>query len=398
MEAKHPLPIYLDHHSTTPLDPLVLEEMLPYLRENFGNPSSTSHIYGRMAARAVEKARRRVAALIGASPDEIIFTASATEANNLAVKGVMAAHAGGSKRLIVSAMEHSSVMEAGRRLRKSGFECEVLPVPSTGLLDPDVVASALRRPATLVSVIHAGNEVGVIQDVEAIAAICRERGALFHSDAAQSVAYALPDVRRIDADLLTLSSHKIYGPKGAGALWVRNRRPSIALEALLDGGGQERGLRSGTLDTAAIAGFGKAAEIALREGEDDARRIARLRDLLKSILERMPGLVFPGAGQPRLPGNLNVSVPHVQASAIMSAMPGVAVSSTSACSSEAGTSRILRALGLERHVASGTLRFGLGRFTTEDEVRVAAALFEKAVDSVRSASGLGQEESDRQFG
>ncbi|GGG48708.1 cysteine desulfurase IscS [Caldovatus sediminis] len=374
-------PVYLDNHATTPVDPRVLAAMRPWWEENFANPASVEHALGRAAEAAVEEARAQVAALIGAEAREIVFTSGATEANNLAIKGAArfaAAQGDERKRIITLATEHKCVLESVRDLAAEGFEPVVLPVQADGLLDLDRLRAALAgAPTLLVSVMAVNNEIGVIQDLAAIGAIAKEAGALFHTDAAQAAGRIPLEVEAIRADLLSLSGHKIYGPKGIGALYVR-RRPRVRLAPLFSGGGQERGLRSGTLPAPLAVGFGEAARIAAAEGMLDAGRIAGQRDrFLAALRAEVPGIALNGHPERRVAGNLNLTFPGpVSAQAIMAAAPAVCVSTGSACSSaEVEPSYVLRAIGLPEERARATLRIGIGRFTSPADVdRAAAAL------------------------
>ena len=373
-------PIYLDNHATTPVDPRVLAAMRPWWEENFANPHSVEHTMGRAAEEAVEQARAALAALIGAEAREIILTSGATESNNLAIKGAarFAAGQGTDRRRIVTlATEHKCVLESIRDLAAEGFEPLVLPVAPDGLLDLDRLAEAVDDRTLLVSVMAVNNEIGVVQDLAAIGAIAKAAGALFHTDAAQGCGRIALDVEEIRADLLSISGHKIYGPKGIGALYVR-RRPRVRLAPLFSGGGQERGFRSGTLAAPLVVGFGEAARIAAIEGTLDAGRIAGQRDVVLRALEAaVPGLRLNGHRERRVAGNLNLTFPGpVDAQAIMAASPDVCVSTGSACSSAAvEPSYVLRALGIPEAAARATLRIGIGRFTSPaDAERAAAAL------------------------
>ncbi|MCX7931859.1 MAG: aminotransferase class V-fold PLP-dependent enzyme [Rhodovarius sp.] len=385
-------PIYLDHHATTPLDPRVRAAMRPWWEENFANPASIEHSLGRAAAEAVEQARAQVAALIGADPREIIFTSGATEANNLAIKGAARfAGTAGPRRIITLATEHKCVLESVRDLAREGFEPVILPVQPDGLLDLDRLREALAVPTLLVSVMAAHNEIGVIQDLAAIGALVKEAGAAFHVDAAQAAGRMELDVEAIQADLLSLSAHKMYGPKGVGALYVR-RRPRMRLAPLFSGGGQERGLRSGTLPAPLIIGMGEAARLAAAEGALDSARIAAQRDLLLGILQaRIPGLRLNGHPSRRVAGNLNLTFPGgIPAQAIMAEAPGLCLSTGSACSSaEIEPSYVLRAIGLDERAARATLRLGLGRFTAPAEAEQAGHLladaWERAAAAARAA-------------
>ena len=381
------MPIYLDNQSSTQLDPRVLEAMLPYFTEQFGNPHSTSHAYGRTAAEAIEQARNDVAALINADPRELIFTSGATESNNLAIKG--AAHFArlhprtGQPRdhIVTLATEHKCVLESCAQLEREGFHITYLPVEPDGLVSLDGLAAALSERTLLVSVMAAHNEIGVIQPLAEIGAVCRSKGALFHSDAAQAFGKIPLDVQAMQIDLLSISSHKVYGPKGVGVLYVR-RRPRVRLLPLIDGGGQERGLRSGTLPTPLCVGIGRAAAIAAAEMTDEAARVRRLRDRLQAgLARRVPGLRLNGDVERRLPGSLNFLFPGIAAGTLIEACPGIAISTGSACTSASvEPSYVLRALGLSEADADSTIRIRLGRFTTSEEV-------DFAIDALAAAAG-----------
>ncbi|HUC17764.1 MAG TPA: aminotransferase class V-fold PLP-dependent enzyme [Acetobacteraceae bacterium] len=369
-------PIYLDNQATTPCDPRVLEAMLPWFAERFGNPSSVEHAFGRDAEAAVEEARGFVAALIGAAASEIVFTSGATESNNLAIKGAarFARSVGDSRRRIITvATEHKCVLESMRDLGQEGFAPVFLPVGADGLLDPEALGAALADPTLLVSVMAVNNETGVIQDIPALAAMAHAAGTLFHTDAAQAGGKIPIDVRAWDIDLLSLSGHKIYGPKGVGALFVR-RRPRVRLTPLFSGGGQERGLRSGTLPAPLVVGLGEAARLALAECEEDRARITTLRTrLLAALSAAVPGLRVNGAPNARIAGNLNLTFPEATAARLMEAAPDLCVSTGSACSSAAiEPSYVLRAMGLSTEEAGRTLRIGIGRFTSAADVDFAA--------------------------
>jgi len=374
-------PLYLDHHATTPPDPRVLAAMRPWWEENFANPGSVEHAMGRAAAEAVELAREQVAELIGADAKEIVLTSGATEANNIAIKGAARfAGAEGPRRVITLATEHKCVLETVRDLASEGFEPVVLPVGGDGLLDIDLLREALRTPTLLVSVMAVNNEIGVIQDLAAIGAMVKEAGAALHVDAAQAAGRIALDVAEIGADLLSLSGHKMYGPKGVGALYVR-RRPRMRVAPLFSGGGQERGLRSGTLAAPLVVGMGEAARIAAAEGLLDSGRIAGQREVLwQALSARVPGIRINGHAEQRVSGNLNITFPGgVDAQALMAAAPGLCVSTGSACSSaEVEPSYVLRAIGLDERDARATLRLGLGRFTSPAEAAQAAELLAEA--------------------
>ncbi len=366
--------IYLDNQSTTPCDPRVVAAMLPFFTTRFGNAHSAEHAMGRDAEDAVEGARAQLAALIGAEPREVVFTSGATEANNLAIKGAarFAAAQGSLRRQVVTLVtEHKCVLESVADLGAEGFEAVVLPVAADGRVDPALLQAALAKPTLLVSIMAANNETGVLQDLPALAAISREAGALFHTDAAQALGKVPFDVAGID--LASFSAHKLYGPKGIGALYVR-RRPRARLLPLLSGGGQERGLRSGTLPTPLAVGFGEACRLAGLEMAEEAVRLAALRNrLLAGLQGRLPGLRVNGSLTHRLPGNLNVTLPHTDALTAMRAAPELCVSTGSACASaEVAPSYVLTAMGLSAAEASRSLRLGLGRFTSPAEVDFAA--------------------------
>lgn len=382
MNARPNQPIYLDNQATTQCDPRVLAAMLPWFTENFANPHSVEHVMGRGAEAAVEVARDQVAGLIGAESREIVFTSGATESNNIAIKGA-ARHArrmGDARRRIVTvATEHKCVLESVADLEEEGFEPFVLPVGSDGLLDPDRLRAALGTPTLLVSVMAVNNETGVIQDIATLADLAHQAGALLHTDAAQAAGKIPIDVRALGIDLLSLSGHKLYGPKGVGALYVR-RRPRVRLAPLFSGGGQERGLRSGTLPAPLLVGLGEACRHAAAEMHTEAERIADLRDRLLAVLgQALPGISINGSVTARIPGNLNLTFPTATATAMLGALPDLCVSTGSACSSaEVEPSYVLRALGLSPAAAARTLRIGIGRFTSAADVDTAAALLVQA--------------------
>jgi cysteine desulfurase len=380
------VPIYMDCHSTTPVDPRVLEAMLPYFTERFGNAASRSHAFGWRAEEAVEEARAEVAALVGATPREIVWTSGATESDNLAVKGAARFHAARGRHLVTTAIEHKAVLDSVRALEREGFRATVVPVGADGIVDPDAVRAAIRPETVLVSVIHANNEVGTVQPIEAIGRATRERGVLFHVDAAQSAGRIPVDVERANVDLLSLSAHKLYGPKGVGALYVR-RRPRARIEPQMDGGGHERGYRSGTLNVPGIVGFGRAAAIAREELPAEAERLLALRERLRRAVEGIERVRVNGSLAHRLPGNLNVSFAHVEGEALMLSMKDVAVSSGSACTSASlEPSYVLRAMGVPDELAHASLRIGLGRFNTEEEVDHVARLLAEKVARLRELS------------
>jgi cysteine desulfurase len=383
--------IYFDHHATTPVDPAVVRAMVPYFTERYGNPASRAHSFGQEAASAVEEGRAQVAALIGASPEEIVFTSGATESNNLALRGVLGSLRGRGRHIVASVLEHPAVLEPLRRMEKEGATVSLVGVAADGIVRVDDVARALRDETVLVSLMAANNEIGTLQPVAEVGALCRERGILFHSDAVQAIGKVPLDVSTWKVDLLSLSAHKMYGPKGVGALYVRREgRPRIRLEPLLLGGGQERGLRSGTLNTPGIVGFGEAARLskeALRGGEPE--RIRGLRDRLLFALEsRIEGVHLNGSRELRLPGNAHVSIERAEAETlILSLGGGIAVSSGAACAEGGGKgSHVLRALGLSDERVYTALRFGLGRYNTDSEVDFVVEALVSAVRASRSRS------------
>ena len=383
--------IYLDNHATTPVDPRVLEAMLPYFRQRFGNASSRSHRLGWEAEEAVERARGQVARLIGADPREIVFTSGATEANNLAILGAIHACLRGGARdvhLVTCRTEHRAVLDPCESLQPEGVRLTAVEVDAEGGLESAVLEKALERGTKLVSLMHANNEIGVVHDIASLSATTRERGVLFHCDAAQSVGKLPVDVRALGVDLLSFTAHKLYGPKGIGALWVRRGDPPVRLAPQVLGGGHERGLRSGTVPVALAVAFGVACEIACAEREAEAARLAALRDALLARLSRdLDGVHLNGHAERRLPGNLNVSFDGVESEALLMALPGVALSSGSACTSaKPEPSHVLRALGLGAARAHSAIRIGLGRTTTPEEIERAGALIVSQVRRLRELS------------
>jgi cysteine desulfurase len=367
------LPIYMDNHATTPVDPRVLEAMLPYFTRAFGNAASSTHVFGREAAAAVERARQQIARLINAKPQEIVFTSGATESDNLAIKGVawMYRQAGKPANHIVTLpTEHKAVLDSCRRLEKEGFEVSYVPVGTDGLVDVGELGGAIGEGTVLVSVMAANNEIGVLQPIREIGALCRERGVLFHSDAVQAVGKVPVDVQAMNVDLMSITAHKIYGPKGVGALYVRNRKPGMRLAPLIDGGGHELGMRSGTLNVSGIVGLGKACELCMQEMAEESKRLTALRDRLKDgIQSRLEGVHVNGDRERRLPQNLNLSFDGVEGEELLTGLDGVAVSSGAACRSSATeSSHVLRAMGLGEDRAQSSIRFGLGRFNNQEEV------------------------------
>lgn len=379
-------PVYLDYHATTPVDPRVLEAMLPYFCEKFGNAASGSHAFGWEARDAVEAARKQIAALIHARPKEIVFTSGATESDNLAIKGAAHALRARGNHIITAATEHKAVLDTCHRLEAEGFHVTVLPVERDGLLDPGRLEHALVPGTILVSIMAAHNETGVIQPVAEIGRICRERGVLYHSDAVQAVGKIPVDVEAMNLDLVSLTAHKIYGPKGVGALYVRGGKPGPALEPLIDGGGHEGGLRSGTLNVPGIVGLGAACAICQREMPEESVRLGALRDRLRdAIFSRLDDVHINGSMAHRLPHNLNLSFAHASADALMMSLDGIALSTGSACTSaRPEPSYVLKAMGVPDELAYCSLRFGLGRFTTEEEVDYAAARVIEAVTGLRA--------------
>ncbi|MFO0891157.1 MAG: IscS subfamily cysteine desulfurase [Isosphaeraceae bacterium] len=384
------LPVYLDNHATTRTDSTVLDLMLPYFTEVYGNAASISHRYGWEAGEAVDRAREQVAAAIGAEAKDIIFTSGATEANNLAIKGAAAASRRKGNHLVTAAAEHKSVLDPMKRLQREGFEVTVVPCDEAGRVSADAVAGALTDRTVLVSVMAANNEVGSLNPIREIGALCRERGILFHTDATQAVGKVPLDVLEDEIDLLSFSGHKIYGPKGIGALYVRRRDPQVRLSPLIDGGGHERGLRSGTLPVPQIVGLGAAAELAVRERPDESARLLALRERLhRGIEDRIPAIRLNGHPVERLPGNLNLSFGFVDGEALMMAMRDIAVSSGAACTSaNPEPSHVLLAMGLDEDMARASLRFGLGRFTTAEEVEFSIAAVSEAVVRLRQHSAV----------
>ena len=383
------LPIYLDYQSTTPTDKRVVEEMLPYFTEKFGNPHSRSHSYGWESEEAVEKARKQVAKLINADPKEIIFTSGATESNNMAIKGTAHFYGDKKKHIITLTTEHKCVLDACRHLEEEGFNITYLPVKSNGILDLEELKKAITDDTLLISVMAINNEIGVIQPIAEIGKICRERGIFFHSDAAQAFGKIPLNVKEQNIDLMSISGHKIYGPKGIGALYI-SRKPRVRLEALMNGGGQERGFRSGTLPTPLIVGFGKAAEIAEAEMDQDFSRIKYLSDKFYSILKnKIPNIYINGDENIRYPGNLNISFAFVEGESLIIAIKDLAVSSGSACtSSSLEPSYVLRSIGVDEDLAHTSIRFGFGKYTTEEEIDYSTKCIIDNIERLREMSPL----------
>ncbi len=381
--------VYLDYQATTPTDPRVVEAMLPYFSEKYGNPHSRSHAIGWEAEQAVEKARRQIAAIIGADAREIVFTSGATESNNLALKGVARFYKDRKNHIVTLVTEHKCVLDTARHLEDEGIEVTYLGVGANGLVDLGQLTAAITEKTVLVSVMAANNEIGVLQPIGEIGAICRERGVFFHTDAAQAVGKIPLDVNAMNIDLMSISAHKVYGPMGIGALYVR-RRPRVRLVALINGGGQERGMRSGTLPAPLCVGLGEACVIAQAEMGAEAERLRMLRDRFhKHIMDRLPEVYLNGDLEQRLPGNLNLSFAYVEGEGLMMGIKDLAVSSGSACTSESlEPSYVLKALGVEEELAHTSLRIGLGRFTTQDEVDYAAERIATEVERLRAMSPL----------
>lgn len=381
--------IYLDHHATTPVDPAVLAAMLPYFSERFGNPSSRQHVFGQEAAQAVADGRARVAALVGASPEEIIFTSGATESDNLAVRGAVRAFAPRGRHLVTTAIEHPAVLEPMRTLEREGFEVTRVEVGPSGIADAAHVAAAIRPDTVLVSVMAANNEIGTIQPVAEIGALCRERSIVFHCDAVQALGRMSVDVEAWKVDLMSLSAHKMYGPKGVGALYVRgDRKPRLRLQPQAEGGGQEKGVRSGTLNVPGIVGFGEAARLAMQAlAAGEPQRLRGLRDrLFAGLRDRIEGVELNGAAEPRLPGNLHVSISRVEAETLILSLGGsIALSSGAACAEAGGKgSHVLRAIGLPDERIYTALRFGLGRYNDDREVDTVVEALAEAVIQARA--------------
>jgi cysteine desulfurase len=380
------LPIYLDHHATTPVDPRVVDAMAPYWSDDFGNPSSAGHVYGWRAEEAVAIARERLAAAIGASDaSEIVFTSGTTESDNLALIGLARAQRGRRDHLIASAIEHPAVLDTCRFLAGEGFSLTILPVDGAGLVDPAAVEAAITDRTFAVSVMAANGEIGTLQPIAEIGRICREREVLFHTDAAQAVGKIPVDVQRCQVDLLSMCAHKLYGPKGIGALYIRKRRPRIALQPLLHGGGHEGGVRSGTLPVPLVVGFARALELCLADLEAEAARLTALRETLwERLSSGLEGAACNGSRERRLPGNLNVSFAGVDADQLLVALSDVALSTGSACASGSGEpSHVLEALGLSETLARSSLRFGIGRSNDAEQIEWVAGRLVEAVDALR---------------
>ncbi|MBE9515908.1 MAG: IscS subfamily cysteine desulfurase [Proteobacteria bacterium] len=383
-------PIYMDYSATTPVDPRVADKMCSYLKPDgeFGNPASRSHAYGWVAEKAVEEARANVAALIGADPKEIVWTSGATESDNLAIKGAAHFYAKKGKHIITCKTEHKAVLDTCRQLEREGFKITYLDPEENGLIDLKKIEDAIRDDTILISIMHVNNEIGVIQDVAAIGKMAREKGILFHTDAAQSAGKIEIDVNAMNIDLMSLSAHKIYGPKGIGVLYVR-RKPRVRIEAQMHGGGHERGMRSGTLATHQIVGMGEAFRIAKEEMVEEAKRLGALRDRLLDGLKDVEEVYINGDAKQRIPGNLNISFNYVEGESLMMALKDVAVSSGSACTSASlEPSYVLRAIGRSDELAHSSIRFAMGRFTTEEEVDFVIGLVKEKIQKLRDLSPL----------
>ncbi len=384
------LPIYIDNHATTQMDPRVLEAMTPYFTTLFGNSASRNHSFGWAAEEAVEIAREQIAKLIGASPKEIIFTSGATESNNLAIKGVAEMYREKGNHIITAVTEHKAVLDTCKRLEKNGYRVTYLPVQKDGRVDLEDLKRAMDDKTILVSIMFANNEIGVVQPVKEIGALCRERGVFFHTDAVQAVGKVPVNVNEQNIDLLSLTGHKIYGPKGVGALYVRRRNPRVQITAQIDGGGHERGMRSGTLNVPGIVGLGKACEIARLELESEATKLSGMRDrLMKNLMGRLDETYVNGSLEHRLPGNLNISFAYVEGESLLMGINDIAVSSGSACTSATlEPSYVLKALGTGDDLAHSSIRFGIGRFNTEAELNYAADKLVEVVTKLRELSPL----------
>ena len=387
METPH-FPIYMDYSSTNPCDPRVVDAMIPWLREHFGNPASRSHAWGWEAEAVVEKAREQVAELIGADPREIVWTSGATESNNLALKGAAHFYKTKGKHLITVKTEHKAVLDTCRELERQGFEVTYLDVQADGLLDLEVLKAAIRPDTIVVSVMFVNNEIGVVQDVAAIGALCRQKGIIFHSDAAQATGRVDIDLQTLPVDLMSLTAHKTYGPKGIGALYVR-RKPRVRLEAQMHGGGHERGMRSGTLPTHQIVGMGEAYRIAKAEMQEENERIRALHERMLSGLKDVEEVFLNGHAEKRVPHNLNMSFNYVEGESLIMGIKGLAVSSGSACTSASlEPSYVLRALGRSDELAHSSLRMTIGRWTTEEEIDYAVKSIKENVAKLRELSPL----------
>jgi len=383
-------PIYLDNHATTPMDPRVLGAMLPYFTQYFGNAASRNHEFGWVAEQAVDKARKQIADLIGTSAREIIFTSGATESDNLAIKGVAEMYAEKGNHIITAATEHKAVLDTCKKLEKGGYRVTYLPVKGDGLIDLDMLREAITDKTILVTIMYANNEIGVLQPVAEIGKICREKGVLFHTDGVQAIGKVPVDVNRDNIDLMSITAHKLYGPKGVGALYVRRKNPRVQLTAQMDGGGHERGMRSGTLNVPGIVGLGEACAICQREMPEETKRLRYLRDKLRSKLEsELDEVYLNGSWEHRLPHSLNLSFAYVEGESLLMGINDVAVSSGSACTSATlEPSYVFKALGLGDDIAHSSIRFGIGRFNTEEEIDYVADKLIHVVRKLRELSPL----------
>lgn len=388
-QARAGRPIYLDVQSTTPVDPRVTDAMIPYMTEMFGNPHSRTHSYGWEAETGVDHARKQIADLIGANPKEIIFTSGATESNNMSIKGIARFYKGRKNHVITTQTEHKCVLDSCRQLEQEGFQITYLPVDEDGMVSAEQIEAVIQKDTVLVSVMAVNNEIGVVQPIKEIGELCRKNKVFFHTDAAQMLGKMPIDVNDMKIDVMSLSSHKIYGPKGMGALYIR-RRPRVRMEALFSGGGQERGLRSGTLPHQLCVGFGAACEIAGEEMDRDTEWVTYLADRLhKGITDKIPEVILNGHRDKRYPGNVNLSFAYVEGESLLMALKDIAVSSGSACTSASlEPSYVLRAIGVSEDLAHTSIRFGLGRFTTQEEVDYAVDLCVKHVERLREMSPL----------
>ena len=384
------LPIYLDHNATTPCDPRVVDEMIPYFTNHFGNSASRNHPFGWQAEEAVDYAREQIAKLIGADPKEIIFTSGATEGDNLAIKGVFDMYASKGNHIITATTEHKAVLDTCKHIEKAGGEVTYLEVNAEGLIDLEELEAAIKPTTILIAIMYANNEIGTIQPVKEISKIAKKRGVLFFTDGTQAVGKIPVDVNKDGIDLMAFSAHKMYGPKGVGALYVRRKNPRVKVTAQMDGGGHERGMRSGTLNVAGIVGFGKACEIALQEMQTETERVSKLRDKLENALLKLEEAYVNGSREHRLPHVSNISFKYVEGEGLMMGFnKDIAVSSGSACTSASlEPSYVLKALGLGDDLAHSSLRFGLGRFTTEEQIDYTIEQVSKTVNKLREMSPL----------
>jgi len=384
------LPIYMDNHATTPIDPRVLDAMIPYFTEKFGNAASRNHSFGWEAEKAVEDARRQISMLIHADPKEIIFTSGATESDNLALKGVMEMYREKGNHIVTSVTEHRAILDTAKRLEKQGMQVTYLPVDKDGLVSPDEVSKAITDKTILLSIMMANNEIGTVNPIAEIGRIAKSRGVLFHCDATQGVGKIPVDVEAMGIDLMSFSAHKIYGPKGVGALYVRRKNPRVRLAPILDGGGHERGMRSGTLPVPLIVGFGKACEICMQVMPEESKRLTELRERLKEgILKSLDEVYLNGHPTKRLPNNLNLSFAYVEGESVLMGLKEIAVSSGSACTSATlEPSYVIRALGVGSDLAHSSIRFGLGRFNTPEEVDYVIKRVVETIQKLREMSPL----------